>query len=82
LRRAWGGALRKSANLSWRDRLPAEHDRKLFRLTAGGDIVLDNLRPFEGDSEEEAERGHRDDDRAGGKTPFLRQVDQIRPDLI
>jgi hypothetical protein len=60
----------------------AQHDRKLFRLTAGGNIVPDNPRPFEADGEEEAERRHRNDDRAGRKTPFLRQVDQIRPDLI
>ena len=35
-----------------RDLFLAEHDRKLLRLTAGGDVVLNNPRPLEGDGEE------------------------------
>src|SRR5208283_973138 len=60
----------------------AQYDWKLLRLTAGGDVVLDIPRPFEGDGEQEPERGDGDDDRTGRKVSFLRQVDQIRPDLI
>jgi hypothetical protein len=50
-------------------------------LTAGGDVVRDNPGPFERNGEEEAKREDRNDDRTGCKIPFLRQVDQIRPDL-
>ena len=35
-----------------RDLFLAQHDRKLLCLTAGGDVVLDNPRPLEGDGEE------------------------------
>ena len=31
----------------------AQHDGQLLRLTAGGDVVLDNPGPFEGDGVEE-----------------------------
>ena len=64
-----------------RDLILAQHDGQLLRLTAGGDIVLDNPRPFEGDGEEKPERGDGDDDRTGREAPLLRQVDQICPDL-
>ena len=65
-----------------RDLFLAQHNGKLLRLTASGDVILDNPGAFERDGEEEPERRDRDDDRTGRKTPFLRQVDQIRPDLI
>ena len=45
-----------------RDFVLAQHDGKLLRLTAGGDVVLDNPGPFEGDGVEEPQRGDRDDD--------------------
>lgn len=64
-----------------RDFLLAQHDGQLLGLAAGGDVVLDNPGPFEGDGEEETKRGDRDDDRAGRKAPLLRQMDQIGPDL-
>lgn len=64
-----------------RDLFLAEHDRKLLCLTTRGDVVLDDPGPFERDGEKEPKRGDRDNDRAGRKAPFLRQVDQIRPDL-
>jgi hypothetical protein len=42
--------------------LPAQHDRQLLRLTAGGDLILDDPRSFERDGVEETERGDRDND--------------------
>src|ERR1700733_3490140 len=58
-----------------------EHDGKLLRLAAGGDVVCDNPGPFEGDNVEEPERGDCDNDRTGRETSFPRQVEQIRPDF-
>ena len=40
-----------------RDFVLAHHDGKLFRLTAGGNIVLDSPWPLEGDGVEKSERG-------------------------
>jgi hypothetical protein len=59
----------------------AQNDRKLLRFTAGGNIILDNPRPLEGDGIEKSQGGDRDDDLTGRETPLLRQVDQICPDL-
>jgi hypothetical protein len=63
------------------DLLLAQHDGQLFCLVAGGDIVLDDPGPLQGDGVEEPERRDGDDDRAGREAPFLGQVDQIGPDL-
>jgi hypothetical protein len=43
-----------------RDLFLAQHDWKLLRLTAGGDIVLDSPWPLEGDGVEKPEGGNRD----------------------
>jgi hypothetical protein len=59
----------------------AQHNRQPLRLMAGGDVIVDRPRPFEGDGEEKPQRGDRDDDRTGREASLLRQVDQIRPDL-
>jgi transposase len=64
-----------------RDFVLAQDDRELLRLTAGGDVVFDDPRPFEGDGEEKPERGDGNDDRTGREASLLRQMNQIRPDF-
>ena len=64
-----------------RDFILARHDRKLLRLTAGGDSLLDNPWPLQSDDVEEAEGGDRDNDRTGRQASFLYQMDQIRSNL-
>jgi hypothetical protein len=48
---------------------------------AGGDVVLDDPGPFEGDGVEEPKRGDRDDDRTRREAALPRQVEQIGPYL-
>jgi hypothetical protein len=55
------------------DFLLAQHDGKLLCLTAGGDVVLDNPRPFEGGVVEKSERGDGDYDGTGCEVSFLGQ---------
>ena len=61
--------------------IPAQHNGELFCLPAGGDVVLDDPGPFEGDGVDKPERGDRDDDRTGREASFSRQMQQICPDL-
>jgi hypothetical protein len=55
--------------------------RKLLRLTARRDVVLDNPGPFECNGVEEPEGGVRDNDGTGRETSLPRQVEQSGPDL-
>ena len=64
-----------------RDFVLAQNSGKLFRLTAGRDIVLDSPWPLESNGVEKPEGGDRDNDRTGCKASLLRQVEQIGPDL-
>ena len=64
-----------------RDFVLAQNDGKLFRLTAGGNVVLDSPWPLEGNGVEKPQGGDRDNDRAGCEMSLLRQVEQIGPDL-
>ena len=45
-----------------RDFVLAQHDGKLLCLAAGGDVVLDDPSPLEGDGEEKPQRGYGDND--------------------
>ena len=64
-----------------RDFVLAQDDGKLFRLPAGGNIVLDRPWPLESNGVEKPEGGDRDNDRAGCEMSLLRQVEQVGPDL-
>jgi hypothetical protein len=64
-----------------RDFVLAQNDRKLFRLTACGNIVLNSPRSFESNGVEKPEGGDGDYDRAGCEVSLLRQVKQVGPDL-
>jgi hypothetical protein len=58
-----------------RDFVLAQDNGKLFRLPAGGNIVLDRPWPLESNGVEKPEGGDRDNDRAGCEMSLLRQVE-------
>jgi hypothetical protein len=59
----------------------AQNNGKLFRLTAGGNIVFDSPWPLEGNGVEKPEGRDRDNDRTGCEMSLLCQVEQVGPDL-
>ena len=63
------------------DFLRARHNGEFLRLPAGWDVVFNNPWSFEADGIDKPECGYGDRDRAGGKLPFLDQVNLPSPDL-
>ncbi len=63
------------------DLVAAQHDRQAMGLTAGRHDLLDVPLPPQRDLEEKAQRGDRDQDRAGRQLPLLGEMDLVAPDV-